>query len=265
MHDTNQKPNTVINHVGIRSLIVAFVVITIVVATSIFIGQRFYATEKEVLQQQCELNAKESARAYDRCLITRANTVTVAGYAVDSMMKSGRDNKAILEYLTDETNYIIATLDPSTTGIYGLINGEYLDGSGWIPDADYVPEERPWYIGTLNSKREITFVEPYLDAQTETVMMTVTDLLSDGKSVIAMDVSLEPIQKIIEEITSSTEGSQAFVMDESGIVVAHSDKSQLGINLMTASDSLGHSIVQSFHRFVPPSGIRISEALYHRR
>ena len=245
MHDQDQKLNKTVKNIGIRTLASAFVIITIFLVAAVFIGYRFYATEKEVLQQQCELNAKESAEAYDRCLLTSANIVTVAGYAVDSMMKSGRDNQAILDYLTNETNYIVATLDPSTTGIYGLIKDEYLDGSGWIPDADYVPAERPWYIDTLKSKREITFVEPYLDAQTQTVMMTVTDLLSDEKSVIAMDVSLEPIQQIIEEVSSSTEGSQAFVMDESGIVVAHSDKSQLGVNYLTAADSLGHSIADS--------------------
>ena len=242
MRDQDQKSNKAAIRSGIRSLVVAFVVITIVVVATVYVGQRFYATEKEVLQQQCELNAKESAREYDRCLLTRTNTVTVAGYAVDTMMKSGKDNHAILEYLTDETNYIVATLDPSTTGIYGLINGEYLDGSGWVPDADYDPTERPWYLQTLQSDREITFIDPYLDMQTGTVMMTVTDLLSDEKSVIAMDVSLEPIQRIIEEVSSSTEGSQAFVLDANGIVVAHSDKSQLGVNYLTDKDSLGHSI-----------------------
>lgn len=245
MSDQDHKSNKTVSHVGIRTLAVAFIVIAIFVAAAIYIGLRFYATKKEALQLQCEVNAKDSAREYDRCLLTRANIVTVVGYAVDTMMKSGKDNQAILEYLTSETNYIVATLDPSTTGLYGLFNGEYLDGSGWTPDADYVPTERPWYIQTLQSDREITFVEPYLDMQTETVMMTVTDLLTDGKSVIAMDVSLDPIQKIIENVTTETEGSQALVLDANGIVVAHSDKSQLGVNYLAAADGLGHSIADS--------------------
>ena len=177
MSDQDHKSNKTVSHVGIRTLAVAFIVIAIFVAAAIYIGLRFYATKKEALQLQCEVNAKDSAREYDRCLLTRANIITVVGYAVDTMMKSGKDNQAILDYLTSETSYIVATLDPSTTGLYGLFNGEYLDGSGWTPDADYVPTERPWYIQTLQSDREITFVEPYLDMQTETVMMTVTDLL----------------------------------------------------------------------------------------
>ena len=245
MQERDSKLNKGINRIGIRSLVVALLVITISVAVAVYIGQSFYANEKEVLQQQCELNAKEAAGEYDRCLLTRVNIVTVVGYAVDSMMKSGSNNQAILEYLTTETNYVVATLDPSTTGIYGVINGEYLDGSGWVPEADYVATERPWYIDTLDSHHAITFVKPYLDVQTQTVMMAVTDLLEDGKSVIAMDVSLEPIQKIVEKVSSSTEGGRALVMDTNGIVVAHSDKSQLGLNYKTASDGVGHSIAET--------------------
>lgn len=35
----------------------------------------------------------------------------------------------------------------------------------------------------------ITFVEPYLDLQTKTVMMTVSERMSDGESVLAMYIS----------------------------------------------------------------------------
>ncbi len=143
------------------------------------------------------------------------------------------------QVIIKEIFIIIVTLDPSTTGLYGWINREYLDGANWVPDADYVPTERPWYIETMASDQEITFVEPYLDLQTKTVMMTVSDLLIDGESVLAMDVSLEPIQEIISKVASETEGSQAFVLDTSGIVVAHSEENQLGRNYLKESDGLG--------------------------
>ena len=66
-------------------------------------------------------------------------------------------------------------------------------------------------------------------------------MLSDGKSVLAMDVSLEPIQQIIEEVASATEGGQAFILNENGYVVAHSDKSQLGKNYLEETDGLGRA------------------------
>ena len=233
-----------VKNIGIKSILVAISVILIVALTAAFIGNAFYATEKRVLTQQCELSAKETAAECDRCLLTRVNTVTMAGYAVDTMLSSGKDNDAIKRYMTEETGCIVETLDPSSTGLYGWINEEYLDGSGWIPDADYVPTERPWYIETIESDSEITFVEPYLDAQTNAVMMTVTDLMSDGKSVVAMDVSLEPIQDIVEKVSSDAERSYAFVLDDIGIVVAHSDKSQLGNNYLDEPDTLGNLVAE---------------------
>lgn len=134
------------------------------------------------------------------------------------MINSGSRNDKIEQYLTDQTDNVIETLDPNSTGLYGWINGEYLDGSGWVPDADYVPTERPWYIQAQESDQKITFVEPYLDMQTKNVMMTVSELMDDGESVLAMDVSLEPLQQIVEEVASVAEGSQALILDTNGIV-----------------------------------------------
>ena len=242
MKNLSRKFRNTLKYIGARSVIIALIVFLLTVGIAVYTGRHLLDTEKAVLVQRGELNAKEAAKEYDRCLLTRMNIVTLVGRTVENMLASGTDNEKIKAYLTEQTNNIVATLDPSTTGLYGWINREYLDGAGWVPEADYVPTERPWYTETMESDREITFVKPYLDLQTYTIMMTVSDLLNDGESVLAMDVSLDPIQKIVEEVSATAEGSQAFVMDNSGIVVAHSDKSQLGRNYLTEAESLGGAV-----------------------
>ena len=244
MKSLMRKFRNTLKYIGARSIIIALIVFLLSAGIAIYIGRHLLATEKEVLIQRGELNAKEAAMEYDRCLLTRVNIVTLVGRTVENMLASVTNNEKIKAYLTEQTNNIVATLDPSTTGLYGWINREYLDGAGWVPDADYVPTERPWYTETMESDYEITFVKPYLDLQTNTIMMTVSDLMNDGESVLAMDVSLDPIQKIVEEVSATTEGSQAFVMDNSGIVVAHSDKSQLGRNYMTETEGLGGAVAR---------------------
>ena len=233
-----------LSHIGLRSIATALTVFIITAGIAGYVGIRYYEAEKEVLLLQGELNARESAIEYNSCLLTRVNIVTLVGRAVDEMLSRNTGGDQIEAYLTQQTEYIISTLDPHTTGLYGWIAGEYLDGSGWVPDADYVATERPWYLQTLQSEDEITFVEPYLDVQTNTVMMTVSELLSDGKSVLAMDVSLDPIQNIVEQVSSETEGSQALVIDTNGIVVAHSDKTMLGRNFLEMPDSAGSRIAK---------------------
>jgi len=239
-----RKLRNTLKYIGPRSIVIALIVFLLTAGIAVYTGRHLLDTEKAVLIQRGELNAKEAAMEYDRCLLTRVNIVTLVGRTVENMFALGSDNAKIKAYLTEQTNNIVATLDPSTTGLYGWINREYLDGAGWVPDADYVPTERPWYTETLESKHEITFVKPYLDMQTNTIMMTVSDLMNDGESVLAMDVSLDPIQKIVEEVSAATEDSHAFVMNDSGIVVAHSDKSQLGRDYLTETESLGGAIAR---------------------
>ena len=226
-------------HIRAKSLAFAFLVLVITAAIAIFAGVKIHAMTKETLLLRGELNSQEAAMEYDRYLLTRVDIVTMVGNTVDNLLESDADAAAIEKYLTDETNNVTATLDPMTTGLYGLFGGVYVDGSGWVPDAGYDPLERPWYIQTMESDKGVTLVDPYLDAQTNTIMMTVSKLLSDGQSVLAMDVSLAPIQEIVKEVSTSTEGGQAFLLSADGIVIAHSDESQLGKNYMEEPDSLG--------------------------
>ena len=227
-----------------RSIVFALVVLLITAGIATFAGREIHRLTSETLLLRGELNAQEAAIEYNRYLLTRVDIVTLVGSTVDDLLESGADSAVLETYLTDETNNIIATLDPTTTGLYGWLNETYVDGSGWVPEADYVPTERPWYIETIDSDQAITFVDPYLDMQTKTVMMTVSKQFDDGKSVLAMDVSLAPIQEMVEEVSASTEGGQAFLLSADGLVIAHSDRGQLGINYLDAPDSLGGIIAR---------------------
>ena len=247
MKEHIQSIRKILKHIRTRSLFFAFAVLFITAVVSIYAGLQIHTMKNETLLLRGELNTSKAAMEYNRYLLTRVDIVTMVSGTVEDLMENGTDNATIEKYLTDSTNNVIETLDPNTTGIYGLFNGVYLDGAGWVPDADYVPTERPWYMETMNSDSEITLVEPYLDAQTKTVMMTVSKRFSDGKSVLAMDVSLAPIQDILKRVAAATEGGQAFLIDANGVVIAHSDESQLGKKYMDEPDSLGGIIA---HRLI---------------
>ena len=234
------------NTTGARIFTVALVVI--IAAVVVFVWFQLRSVGNENLEQKGKLITKESAMEYNQYLILRENIVSRVVYTTENLLSEGADNEVILQYLTDETDYILAALGAETTGLYGWIGGEYLDGLGWVPDADYVPTERPWYLKTVTSDSKITFVEPYLDVHTGNVMMTITGKLANGVDVVALDVSLDHIQEIVEEIAASTEGSQAIVLDPEGTVVVHSDKGQLGRNYLEEEGSLGSLVAEKLLR-----------------
>ena len=222
----------VFRNIGARSILAALIVFLLTVAATFVGGIQLYNSTKESIVLQGEVNAQQSAMSFDRYLLVRKNTVLLAGNVLNNMLTEDQPVSEILHYLTTESQSIKDSIDKDYTGLYGWVKGQYVDGVGWVPDEDYIPTERPWYVETMADDSEITFVSPYLDAQTHTIMLTLATRLNDGVSVLALDISLEQIQEITEEIANQTPDSFCFVLNKDGLVIAHSDPDELGKNYL---------------------------------
>ena len=229
---------------GARSVFVSMLMFLLTVAVTCVVGFQFYRTTKDNIHLQGRVNAVQSAKELDGYILVRKNTVILASHVVDEMIREGRSNDEILDYLTAESLSIKKSIDKDYTGLYGWINGEYLDGDGWVPEPDYMPTQRPWYLETIADNGDITFVTPYIDAQTGAVLTTLSEKLSDGVSVIALDVTLSRVQEITEENARQTPGCLGIVLDETGQVIAHSDRAELGKNYLEETDTLGAALAE---------------------
>ena len=229
---------------GARSVLVSMLMFLLTVAVTCVVAFQFYRTTKDNIHLQGRVNAVQSAKELDGYILVRKNTVILASHVVDEMIRERRSNDEILDYLTAESLSIKKSIDKDYTGLYGWINGEYLDGDGWVPEPDYVPTERPWYLETIADDGDITFVTPYIDAQTGAVLTTLSEKLSDGVSVIALDVTLSRVQEITEENARQTPGCLGIVLDETGLVIAHSDRAELGKNYLEETDTLGAALAE---------------------
>ena len=147
------------------------------------------------------------------------------------------------EYLVSESNALKSTTLEGTTGIYGYFRGDYLDGANWTPDVDFVPTERPWYIDAKAYVGRVAVVDPYKDQQTNTIMISFSKALCDAKSVAAMDFSIEPLQKITEDISTRNGSEQEIVLDRNYRVIAHSDESEFGKNYLAEKGTFGRTLV----------------------
>ncbi len=155
------------------------------------------------------------------------NTLWLAADTVDYMMEEGIDDDEMLKYLTRETANMQHKFDANFTGIYGTFGGVYIDGAGWTPEEGYDPTVREWYQSAVKADHEVVISKPYVDAQTGEIVVSFSKLLSDGVSVISMDIILNEVQRYVEEIDLGGSG-YAFVIDSDGTIIAHDDRMMVG-------------------------------------
>ncbi len=207
-----------------------FTISTIFVMLVIMLVYTFYTFYQNSVNRINELGkanlAYESSQIEDY-LSKGMDVMWVTADTVEYMIQNGTTNEEILDYLVTEAADEQAEIDKNFTGIYGYIQGEYLDGIGWVPDDDYDPKSREWYLEAVEANGEPTIVSPYLDAQTDTIMISVSQLLNDGESVVSLDIALNEVQYITENIGLNEKG-YGFILDKEGLVVAHPDSNEKG-------------------------------------
>lgn len=200
-------------------------VLQVVILT--YINFTFYASSVEGIKNLGISNMKSQATMIENYLNKGSNVMWLAVETVDFMLKNEESNDAILIYLEGVTKKMQGEFDNNFTGIYGNIRGNYIDGSGWTPPADFDSTERAWYKEAVGSRGRMVISEPYIDAQTGDVVISFSQLLSDNKSVLALDIVLGKVQKNTEELSIGGEG-YGFIVNKKGLVVAHSDAEKKG-------------------------------------
>ena len=162
-------------------------------------------------------------------LETARSVLWVAADTVDHMVSKGATYDEIVEYITRESSNTASQFDETYTGIYGYINGQYVDGVGWTPPEDYDPTARDWYIDTSAAQGKTLIVSPYVDAETGNVIISVCKALSDNDNVLGLDLTLSHVQEIVEDIQINGNG-YGFILNYDGTVVAHKDEGEKGKN-----------------------------------
>ncbi|MGN0142358.1 MAG: cache domain-containing protein [Roseburia sp.] len=115
-----------------------------------------------------------------------------------------------------------------------LVRDEYIILPGYDLPEDYKVEERIWYSETLKLNPGDSYISPpYVDLVTGNMCFTVSELLSDGRSIVALDFSLSKIQDSIEEMQSE-DNSEALIVNDGGMIIGCSNADYLGKSLSEA-------------------------------
>ncbi len=199
-----------------KGYLMLFFLLPLIFVLLIFLNFRvIYKVTSENIRYKAEATLLQYSVELEDFLHPALGIMESMSYNVEDMFRTDSSNDDIEKYLIRESANLDDMSDIISNGIYGYINGEYLDGYQWVPEEDYVPTERPWYKAAVSNKGEITYVEPYIDSMTGYRVMTIAKLLSDGKSVICIDVRMNEVQAITESLVKEEDDtSEVILLDD---------------------------------------------------
>lgn len=241
-NEKRRRSITIRNNLVVTTFIILFF-LSIIFAYYLML----YSETRDNIIKNGELHAVRSANEIEKFLSTGTNMILLTGYTLDDMISAGRSNEQIQEYMKSQNYAASNIVDDQVNGIYGYVNGEFLNGIGWTPYKGYDPTNRPWYKKAIQKNGEIAVVNPYHDARTGSIMITTSKMLCDGKSVVAIDASIDELQTITENISKEGNTDVEIVLDSTNRVIAHSDESEIGIFYTEKSNTLGSALVRNIH------------------
>lgn len=212
--------------VSIRTRLIALIIpIVLVIIVS------FFALSTNMIVQLSKEKMTQEAKVYAED-ISGWTTQILSELQVykDTIEGGGFENDdEILRYM----EHSVEKNDAYPVGLYmGDDSGVYLDGSGWVPDDDWVLTERDWYLeGKNNSK--FAFGEPYYDSKSKDVCVSATVRMNYEKAVrvLAVDVYLDYVSEVVSGIASQ-EGARAFlVTGNTQTIVAHTQQDLVAMTL----------------------------------
>lgn len=114
------------------------------------------------------------------------------------------------------------------TDTHGMVCSIYPVGD------DYVAQSRPWYQDAKSTKKTI-ITDPYIDAITGKIVMTVASPLMSGNNVLGvlgLDIEITELVNISQELKAD-KGGYAILIDGGDNVVAHAKNQEYSHQLLT--------------------------------
>ena len=182
------------------------------------------------LAKTTEKGAKSLQNSFELFFQDMASTINVASENED--LRNAVENKAQIEQSFENI------IKHSNKMIDTVVIGYEDEGNVVLSPArdlgkDFDARVRPWYQAAIQNKGKLNWTEPYPDAATGDMIVTLSKTIEDGDKtigVLAMHISLTTLTSLINQ-TKFGENGYAVLIDKSGKFVAHPDKTQISADL----------------------------------
>lgn len=140
-------------------------------------------------------------------------------------------------------------------GVYMYYNEHFVyswgrDGAGY---EEYDPKSREWYYGAVSAKGEIYSCAPYLSYRNNYMLATISRLQSDGKTVIAYDLTLGSLQNFINN-DSSFDHTTTMILSHNNVITSSSFTDYVGSDLLASEEELAATLKDAEDRYEKSKG-----------
>ncbi len=214
--------NKMLFSIGVPILLVV-IVLTIV--------SYIYSRSLLVSESRETMLAKSQKYASDIETIIFQKMSYVEVYA-NNISKDQKKGQALLRDLT----YLTQNVDGALDFYAGFKDKTFLDGSGWVPDADFDPTSRSWYKGAIG-KSSAYVSDPYISAIDNGIVVAISyEIKYNNKpeGVLGADLSMKEFEDLIKGIKVEETG-KAQLLNKTGNFII-SDKYTLNDSMATVEN-----------------------------
>lgn len=192
----------------------AFVLLIPVIA----VGSLSYLSAKDSIEEEILFSANESVeilnQLIDKTISEKISDANVFSSEIDALQYK-QSHASILLKLQQ-----YAKLHPDVLSIYiGMNDGDFTQEPR-LNNADYNPLDRDWYKEATALKGETLITNPYKDAGTGDMVVTVAKQIKDHSGVLAIDIKLTDLQKVADSIQIGRNGYSS-IFGENNLVISH--------------------------------------------
>lgn len=208
-------------------LVLAMLLVTVLLLVNFAV---IYSNQKDKLVLTGQINTDKIEVDFRAQVTPLLDLVKVTAYKINFLDDNSGNTLSAAEvkiFITNQIRAFEKNYDMPITGIYSFYNGEFVNSADWVPVEGYKPEERPWYVKAVEHPGQIIFIEPYVDAFTQKITMTVAVTLNNKQNVMGVDLPLDRIQESVVNL-SRDDGYEHMIVNDQGLVISHSDVSYVG-------------------------------------
>ena len=206
-------------NIKIKTKLLVFLAILIILP-SVVIGVSSFISAKDRLKQTMIESTTENVS-----LINNNVTETISNHfkLIDFLSRTINKtsyNGANLSTLLDSFKNIEDTHSDVGTTYVGTEDGKTFVYPHVNLPADFDPRTRDWYTKAKDHNGEVIITSPYEDQASKSIIVTIAKLLPDSSGVVAMDITLDNLKKMVLDMKIGKTGYPALI-DENGKSVIH--------------------------------------------